>query len=88
MISRYVRGYVLAALLGVMMTAGSALAQPAWQSQRAEIARAQLDSLLAEYERTAASSEHSEAVRSDARREAELIRNRLEEGDFESQLGI
>ncbi|MDR0787720.1 MAG: polysaccharide biosynthesis/export family protein [Gemmatimonadota bacterium] len=46
--------------------------------------RAQLRSLLAEYENTAASSANSGAVRDRARTDAELIRHRLDAGDFQT----
>lgn len=51
-------------------------------SGHAELSREGLDSLLVSYEETAASSVYSQAIREQARREAELIRSRLAEGDF------
>ncbi len=48
-----------------------------------ELSRAELDSLLAQFEETAASSAYSGALRERARADAMLIRRRIESGDFQ-----
>ncbi len=48
-----------------------------------ELSRAELDSLLAQFEETAASSAYSGALRERARADAMLIRRRIEGGDFQ-----
>lgn len=48
-----------------------------------ELRRAELDSLLAQFEETAASSAYSGALRERARADAMLIRRRIEAGDFQ-----
>lgn len=76
-----------AALLGagVMVTASPACAQSAAQAdgQRLRISRDSLQSLLATYERSAGSGQLSPELRARARYEAELIRQRLSQGDFQ-----
>jgi protein involved in polysaccharide export with SLBB domain len=54
-----------------------------WDPEQVELSRAELDSLLESYERSAASAAYSSALRNQAHREAELIRSRLAEGDFQ-----
>jgi protein involved in polysaccharide export with SLBB domain len=56
--------------------------QPRWDSQQIEMSRAELETLLTRYDETSASSAYSGAIRQQARREAELIRGRLANGDF------
>jgi protein involved in polysaccharide export with SLBB domain len=56
-----------------------------WDAQQVGLSRVQLDSLLQRYNETAASTAYSGALRDQARRDAEMIRTRLDEGDF--QLG-
>ena len=46
------------------------------------VSRVQLDSLLAQYEAAASAPNYSAAVRDLARRRADLVRQRLSEGDF------
>lgn len=47
-----------------------------------QLSRAELESLLSQYEQTAASGAYSGQLRERARTEAELIRSRLEDGDL------
>ncbi len=77
------RALVLLAL--PLALAGTAHAQAAsqWNPQQVELSRAELETLLARYDETAASSAYSATLREQARREAALIRNRLTQGDFQ-----
>jgi protein involved in polysaccharide export with SLBB domain len=73
---------------GLLGAAGSALpaqAQSAleWDGGREQMTRAELESLLSRLEEAAASSAYSATLRSEARASAELIRSRLEVGDFQ-----
>jgi len=49
-----------------------------------EMTRTQLDSLLTSYEEVAASNAYSGSIRARARTDADLIRRRLEAGDFQT----
>jgi protein involved in polysaccharide export with SLBB domain len=51
--------------------------------QRTYVSRAQLTSLLEFYQRSMASTAYSETLRDRARYEAEAVRSRLEQGDFQ-----
>lgn len=52
-----------------------------WDARNPQLTRAELEEMLSRFEQTAAASSYSRGVRDQARREAELIRQRLEEGD-------
>jgi protein involved in polysaccharide export with SLBB domain len=73
---------LLLALLLLSAPAVLRAQQPRWDSQQIEMSRAELETLLTRYDETSASSAYSGAIRQQARREAELIRGRLANGDF------
>ena len=52
-----------------------------WDARNPQLTRAELEEMLARYQETASSSSYSGAIRDQARREAEQIQQRLEEGD-------
>lgn len=54
-----------------------------WDGGREQMSRAELEALLDRLEQAAASSAYSAALRAEARRSADLIRGRLEAGDFQ-----
>ena len=72
------------ALAMACVTAGSARAQTTggWDPTGLQLSRAELQDLLSRYEATAASNAYSRPVKEQARDEAELIRQRLAEGDI------
>jgi protein involved in polysaccharide export with SLBB domain len=80
-----VRGLALAILAALSLgsVSGASAQTPRWDPQQIELSRAELDSLLARFERTAAAGAYSSGLREQARREAALIRARLAEGDFQ-----
>jgi len=53
-----------------------------WDATEFQLSREELEGLLARYESVISSPGYSGALKDDARRSADLIRNRLEEGDF------
>jgi protein involved in polysaccharide export with SLBB domain len=57
-------------------------AQTSWDATGRLLSRAELETLLANHEATASSSAYSGSLRDRARKEAELIRQRLAEGDL------
>lgn len=60
----------------------SAQVPPGWDASAFQMTRTELEELLARYESVRASPGYSEALKEDAGQSADLIRNRLEEGDF------
>ncbi len=56
--------------------------QREWNTGRTEVTRESLQELQRKLEQTAASSAYSSELRKRAKAEAELVRNRLESGDF------
>lgn len=54
-----------------------------WDAQREQMTRAELEALLSRLEIETQSSAYSNALREQASRSAELVRTRLEEGDFQ-----
>ncbi len=72
---------VLACLGAAAPRAG--LAQQPPEAGGAQVTRQTLDSLVQQLDATAQSSAYSSSLRSQARREAALIRRRLDEGDFQ-----
>lgn len=60
----------------------SAQVPPGWDGSAFQVTRADLEELLARYESVLDSPGYSEALKEDAAESAELIRARLEEGDF------
>jgi protein involved in polysaccharide export with SLBB domain len=80
------RRVILAALVAAVLPACAlpALAQtgPGWDPTGLQLTRADLEDLLARFEQTATSSAYSSTLRAQARAEAALIRQRLEEGDI------
>jgi protein involved in polysaccharide export with SLBB domain len=77
------RALVLLALPLVMAGVVNAQGTDQWNPQQVELSRAELETLLARYDETAASGAYSATLREQARREATLIRNRLTQGDFQ-----
>lgn len=73
----------LLAALCLLVTALPLAAQgrPAWDPRGANLTRAELQEMLARYEETANSRTYGGTMRARARAEAELIRQRLEDGD-------
>lgn len=72
----------LAALILVAQPVASQ--QPAlWDSRSTEMSRDELQQVVQRLDAAAASPGYSEALRAQARREAELVRSRLEQGDFQ-----
>ena len=55
---------------------------PGWDASAFQMTRSELEELLARYESVLESPGYSQALREDAAQSAELIRARLEEGDF------
>jgi polysaccharide export outer membrane protein len=70
--------------LAVMIAAGPVSGQTAreWDPAGLQMTRAELQDLLSRYQATASSDAYSGPVKAQAREEAELIRQRLEEGDI------
>lgn len=54
-----------------------------WQDGLLQLERGELEELQRELEETAQSGAYSDALRGQARREAELVKDRLERGDFQ-----
>lgn len=76
------RGAGLAALL-LLLSAGGLAAQVADPS-KVQMTRADLEELLAELERSANSPAYSSAAKARAINEADMVRQRLTEGDFQT----
>ncbi len=76
---------ILHAILGVLLLVGTTRAQSArdWDASRFHMTREELQALLSTYQEAARSSAYSEELRARARYEADLIRARLENGDFQ-----
>lgn len=74
---------IVALVLATVAFASPAVAQdPDWDPTRARVSRPALEVLLARYEQAAESRAYSETLRGEAREQATLIRQRLEQGDF------
>jgi protein involved in polysaccharide export with SLBB domain len=74
---------VVALALGALLLPGAAAAQEiAWNPQGFLATRAELTAQLEQYEAAAASPAYSAELRRQARRDADLVRARLEHGDF------
>ncbi len=73
------------AFLGVLLLAGVSDAQSRndWDASRFHVTREELQELLSTYEEAARSRAYSDDLRTRARYEADLIRGRLESGDFQ-----
>ncbi len=79
------RKTILAGVCALAFASGPLAAQeaaPHWDPQQAQLTRASLQGLLARYQQMASSSAYSGDLRGQANREGQLIRARLEEGDF------
>ncbi|MGH7506336.1 MAG: polysaccharide biosynthesis/export family protein [Longimicrobiales bacterium] len=77
---------ILAAMAALTLLLPAALAAQAnqdWEASRLHASREQLQALLAAYEQGSSETGYSDAVRRIARGEAELIEQRLTEGDFQ-----
>jgi protein involved in polysaccharide export with SLBB domain len=73
------------ALLMICLAAGTSVASAQrvdWNPGRLEVSRADLEALLAQLEQVMASPAYSDAFRRQATKDADLIRGRLQEGDF------
>lgn len=78
---RFLRPGIL--LLGLFLLPGSLPAQQTeWDARRVQMSRSALESLLASYEEVDRSSAYSDELRARARSEKDLVRGRLENGDF------
>jgi protein involved in polysaccharide export with SLBB domain len=79
------RTLILSLLLsiGTLALVGRAQAQAPADAQQAQLSRADLQRMLADYETASSSTAYSDALRDRARADAELIRTRLQEGDFQ-----
>ncbi len=73
-------GSLLYSVAPVGLTGQSALE---WDGGREQMSRAELESLLERLEQASESSAYSSELRAEARRSADLIRARLEVGDFQ-----
>jgi protein involved in polysaccharide export with SLBB domain len=75
---------LLLLLAGLLVAPRSLPAQQGmWDGQQVELSRAELERLLHEFEGLSESRAYSSVMRGQARREADLIRARLERGDFQ-----
>jgi protein involved in polysaccharide export with SLBB domain len=73
---------LLASLWMVAVSGVEAQTPRGWDPAGLQLSRAELEELLARYEETANSSAYSSSLRSHARAEAQLLRQRLEDGDL------
>jgi protein involved in polysaccharide export with SLBB domain len=75
----------LAALFLAALLPHRAASQTAeeWDAGRTQLSRASLEELLARFEQTSGSAEHTSEFRARARYEAALVRARLRDGDFQ-----
>lgn len=82
---RILRASCLALLLGWPLVASAQQPVPATygDGRRAQATRAELEASLVEIDKIASSPGYSSRLRENRRREAELIRERLEEGDLQ-----
>lgn len=71
------------AMIALLLLAPPLAAQGQMEARALEMTREQLQTVLERYEQAAASSGYSRGIREQARREADLIRARLSEGDFQ-----
>jgi protein involved in polysaccharide export with SLBB domain len=74
--------FAVLALLMVSAAGAEAQAKRGWDMRGLQATRAELEAQVSELEATSSSSAYSGNLRSRARREAELIRKRLDEGDI------
>jgi hypothetical protein len=73
---------LLAATLLLLPTLTEGQVPPGWDAAAFQMTRAELQELLARYESVLESPGYSEALKEDALQSADLIRGRLEAGDF------
>jgi polysaccharide export outer membrane protein len=69
-------------LLGTSVAASAAQSSPDWDAGRPQLTRAELTELLERLDNLTGSTAYSSALRSQARDEAVMVRNRLERGDI------
>ena len=74
---------LLGVCLALVASPGAAQTREQWDAERTQMTRAQMQQLLADFEQNAESTAYSRTMRERARREATLIRDRLENGDFQ-----
>jgi protein involved in polysaccharide export with SLBB domain len=82
MFSRIVLVLIALAVI-VPAGAGSAQTSATWDPAQLQVTRAELTTLLEKFETAAGSDAYSRELRQRARLEADLVRNRLTEGDFQ-----
>jgi protein involved in polysaccharide export with SLBB domain len=75
--------YSLILSIGLLTPLGRAHAQAPGDARQVQATRAELQGLLADYESAANSTAYSNELRERARTNAQLVRTRLEEGDFQ-----
>lgn len=80
---RLIRPLFAASLAAAFALPATAQVRTDWDAARLHATREQLQALLATFEQGSSQSGYSDAVRRIARSEADLIRDRLEEGDFQ-----
>lgn len=73
---------LIAVALAVLAVRSASAQIPGTQLTQVLVTRAQLDSLLQDYERASQSNIYSSVLRDDFRRKAALVRARLADGDF------
>ena len=74
-----------AAVLGVLLTSGVVVGQDneTWDARRLQLTRPELELLLRRFEETGRSASYSNDYKMRAKSEAELVRLRLTDGDFQ-----
>lgn len=76
-------GLVLLLALAAPVAAASAQATRGWDPAQLHMTRAELETLLQNFEQASGSGAYSQEMRRRARNEADLVRTRLAEGDFQ-----
>lgn len=71
------------AMIALLLLASPLAAQDPMEARALEMTREQLQAVLERYEEAAGSTGYSRGIREQARREADLIRSRLSDGDFQ-----
>ena len=73
---------LLLAALALLPVGAAAQVDPDWDPTQTRATRSALEALLTRYQQAAASPAYSDSLREQAAQQAELIRERLEQGDF------
>ncbi len=74
---------ILVAAVSLVSRAASAQQEETWDPRQVYMSRAELSALFDRFERAANSAAYSEYLREQSRFEASLVRQRLEQGDFQ-----